>query len=173
MHQIRFCNGYLLWHNKPFQNSVWKTTAVGLGQDSVGEQLAGVRKVVLLGWTGLVILVMYLRSASSQLGSSVLRIGRLSIGTTGATRPHVLHPAGIQASLDFLSWQLGKIPTERKQGMQGLWRSEPGLRFHFLQFQLPKISPDPKILNEKPRSKQFVIFKLHNLIFKLHDVLSA
>ena len=114
MHYINFCHGYLLWHSKPFQNSVWKTTAVCLGQDSVGEQLAGLRKVVLLGWAGLVILVMYLRSPSSQLGSSVLRTGRLSIGTTRATRPHVLHPAGIQASLGFLSWQLGRIPTESR-----------------------------------------------------------
>lgn len=113
----------------------------------MGEQLAGVRKVVLLGWTGLVILVTYLRSASSQLGSSVLRTGRLSIGTTGATRPHVLlHPAGIQASLDFLSWQLGRIPTERKQGMKGLWRSEPGAGtsslLHFSVGQSHRASPD-------------------------------
>lgn len=115
MHQVKSCNGCLLWHNKPFQNSVWKTTAVCLGQDSVGKQLAGLRKVVLLGWTGLVILVMYLWSASSQLGSSVLRTGKLSVGTTRATRPHVLlHPAGIQASLGFLSWQLGRIPTESR-----------------------------------------------------------
>ena len=70
----------------------------------MGEQLAGLRKVVLLGWARLIILVMYLQSPSSQLGSSVLRTGRLSVGMTRATRLHVLHPAGIQASLGFLLW---------------------------------------------------------------------
>lgn len=78
MHQIKFCNGYLLQHNKPFQNEVLKTTAVYLEQASVRKQLAGLSKAALLCSTGLVTLAtlaMHLRPAASQLASQLCSEG--------------------------------------------------------------------------------------------------
>lgn len=90
----------------------------------MGEQMAGLSKVVLLIFTRLTILVMYLQSL--PVGEAALRIGGLAIEMMGswATRPSL--SSNIQAGLGVFSRSWGRFQERESRSMQGLLRPRLG-----------------------------------------------